>query len=146
MKAVGLAGVAHARSSLSLLKSARQQYVKAIEATNAALRSPLQVKKDSVLISIMVLSIFETVTGANQKSLQDWAEHLMGAAALIKVRGIEQLNSANGRRMFIQLTASLMIASMRRGCTVLNLLTIGLHERKWKEEKMRPSQRRQELR
>jgi hypothetical protein len=74
MKAVGLAGVAHARRAPSLLNSARYQYMKAIATTNAALKSPLEVKKDSTLTSIMVLSIFETVTGCNQKSIKDWAE------------------------------------------------------------------------
>jgi hypothetical protein len=115
MKAVGLAGFAHANHAPSLLKSARYQYVQALRKTNAALESPSYVKKDSLLVSIIVLSIFETVTGCNPKSLDDWAEHIKGAAALLKLRGIEQLSTIRGRRMFVQVATSLMINCMQQG-------------------------------
>lgn len=114
MKAVGLAGFAHANHAPSLLKSARYQYVQALKKTNAALESPVYVKKDSLLISIMVLSIFETATGCNPKSLDDWAEHVRGAAALLKLRGTEQLKTVRGRRMFIQVASSLMIICLQQ--------------------------------
>jgi len=115
IKAVGLASFAHASHAPSLYKNARYQYTKALQATNNALRSPVHVKKDSTLTAIMVLSIFETITGCNQRSLQAWAEHVNGAAALLKLRGRDQLNTPRGRRMFIQVASSLQI------CCVSNL-------------------------
>ncbi|TVY94371.1 hypothetical protein LAWI1_G000600 [Lachnellula willkommii] len=54
--------------------------------TNAALNSPEDVTKDSTLMAIHILSIFETVTGCRQRSLKDWSEHLHGAAAVIKLQ------------------------------------------------------------
>jgi hypothetical protein len=115
MKAVGLAGFAHASRSSSLMRNARYQYVKALQAVNAALKSPEHVKKDSTLTSIMVLSIFENLTGYNQKSLKAWSEHVNGAASLLKIRGIEQINTIVGRRLLAQVsTSSLHISAFLR--------------------------------
>lgn len=115
MKAVGLAAYAHAVHAPSLMKNARYQYVRAIQSTNKALGDPVEVKKDTTLLSIMVLGIFETVTGAGQHSLADWAEHLNGASAVIKIRGPEQIKSPAGRRMLLTVVTSLLIANMQQG-------------------------------
>lgn len=85
MMAVGLAGFAHESRSPKLSRDARIQYVKALQAVNSALKSSRHAKKDSTLTTIMVFSIFEAVTGCNQKSLKDWGEHIQGAAALLKL-------------------------------------------------------------
>jgi len=115
MKAVGLAGFAHASHAPHLMKNARYQYVRALQSTNAALRDPVSVKKDSTLLSIMILGIFETVTGCCQRSLKDWSEHINGAAAVIKLRGPDQIKSRVGRRQLVHVTASLVIACLNRG-------------------------------
>jgi hypothetical protein len=114
MKAVGIAGVAHTANAPSLLNNARYHYVKALAGMNSALKSPTLVKKDSTLTAIMILSIYETVTGSNQKSIVDWAEHVKGAGALLKLRGKEQLATPIGRKMFIQIASSLMISCIQR--------------------------------
>lgn len=66
----------------------------------------------------MILTIFETITGCNQKSLIDWAQHVNGAAALVKLRGPDQIKSPAGRRMLVQITANLMIYALQRGSHV----------------------------
>jgi hypothetical protein len=75
MKAVGLAGYAHAAQAPSLMQNARYQYMRALQFTNASLRSPKEFKKDTTLMAVMILGIFETVTGCNQGSITAWAEH-----------------------------------------------------------------------
>lgn len=115
MKAVGLAGFAHAAHAPHLLKNARYQYVKALQSTNVALRDPAQVKKDSTLMAIMILGIFESITGVRQESLKDWSEHIKGAAAVVKLRGPDQIKSGPGRRLLIYVSAYLMIACMNQG-------------------------------
>ncbi len=87
MQAVGLAGFAHFNRAPSLMANARYLYLKAIQETNRALKDPVGVKKDGTLLSIMILGIFETVTGIGTKSISDWEQHLKGAAAVIKLRG-----------------------------------------------------------
>jgi hypothetical protein len=122
MIAVGLASYSHATHAPFLMNNARRQYVKAIQLTNTALRSPEDVKKDSTLMAIMVLGIFEAVTGSKQASLKNWAEHLHGAAAVIKLRGHEQIYSPAGRRMLVQVTSSLLIICVQRGVALPDFL------------------------
>lgn len=114
IKAVGLAGFANVERSSDVMKEARKEYSAALRLTNLALRSSRDAKKDSTLLSIMILSIYETVAGTNQKSLKSWAEHIRGAAALVKLRGPEQLSTPEGRRLVIQVTTNLLISCIQR--------------------------------
>lgn len=94
---------------------ANKRYLSAIQLTNTALGSPVDVKKDSTLLAIMLLGVFETMTSGHQRSLSAWACHINGAAALIKIRGPEQLTSIGGVRMFMQASTSLMVSCLNVG-------------------------------
>jgi hypothetical protein len=69
INAVGLASFSQYVHSPELMVKARQDYILALGLTNAALRSPKEVKKDSTLFSVMILSIFETIAGTTVDSL-----------------------------------------------------------------------------
>jgi hypothetical protein len=114
INAVGLASFANSIHMPDLMFRARQDYVLALRLTNAALRSPTEVKKDTTLFSVMILSIFETIAGNTSDSLVAWTEHINGAAALIKLRGPEQFKTEAGQRMFQQVTSSLMVSCIQR--------------------------------
>ena len=114
MKAVGLAGFAHSTRSPYLIKNARHQYIKAIQHTNAALRDPTAAKKDATLLTIIILGMFETVTGGSLRSLRDWAAHVMGACDVVKVRGHAGIESISGRRMLLQVTSNLLISCVQK--------------------------------
>lgn len=114
MKAVGLAGFAHSTHSPYLIKNARYQYIKAIRHTNAALRDPTAVKKDATLLTIIILGIFESITGGSVRSLRDWVAHVVGAADVVKVRGHEGIESLSGRRMLLQVTSNLLISCVQK--------------------------------
>ena len=114
MSAVGLASFSHSVHAPALMSRARREYVSALKLTNAALRSPTEAKKDTTLFSVMILGIFETVTGMNERSLAAWAEHTNGAAALVKLRGKEQFKTQAGVRMFLQVTSNLMLSCIQR--------------------------------
>ena len=114
MKAVGLAGFAHSTHSPYLIKNARYQYIKAIRHTNAALRDPTAVKKDSTLLTIIILGIFESITGGSLRSLRDWVAHVMGASDVVKVRGHGGIESVSGRRMLLQVTSNLLISCIQK--------------------------------
>ena len=112
--AVGVASYANSVQATGILNRARMDYVKALRLTNAALRSPSEVRKDSTLLSVMVLSIFEMVAGSNEHSLEAWTEHIDGASTLIKLRGPSQFRTKAGQRLFMQVTTSLMISCVQR--------------------------------
>lgn len=111
MKAVGLAGFAHTTHAPYLIRNARHQYGKAIQHTNRALKSPVDAKKDVTLLTIIILGIFESLTG----SLRNWAVHVEGASSVVKLRGHEGIETLAGRRMLVQVTSNLLISCIQRG-------------------------------
>jgi Fungal specific transcription factor domain len=142
IKAVGLASFSNLGNVPALMRQATHEYAKALYLTNEALRDPVAVKKDSTLLGVMILSIFETVTGNNQRSLSAWAQHINGAAALLKLRGCEQFSTAGGRRMFVQVTSSILISCIQRWLPLPSYIvemrevmkrseTINTHEPAW---------------
>lgn len=63
----------------------------------------------------MLLSIFETIAGRGQPSLTAWANHINGAAALLRLRGPERLTTQLGLRLFTQITFNLMTSFLVHG-------------------------------
>ncbi|KAH8646955.1 hypothetical protein BGZ60DRAFT_391555 [Tricladium varicosporioides] len=114
MSAVGLASLSHVTHSPEMVVQSRKDYIAALRLTNAALKSPTDVRKDSTLFTVMILSIFETITGVDGASLGAWTKHIEGATALVKLRGAEQFNTVAGQRMFLQVMSNLMLSSVQR--------------------------------
>jgi len=87
-------------------------------------------KQDGILISVLLLSLFEvsfhffagssrTVfgicidlfkTSASDRpcSMISWLQHIRGAISLLKLRGNKQLETHIGRRLFVQLRTSIV--------------------------------------
>ena len=118
IKAVGLAGFSNAARAPELMREAKKNYTVAVRLLNSALHSPVEVKKDTTLLAIMILGIFETLTGREEDSLIAWAAHLKGAAALMEVRGPQQLSTMAGRRLYGQITASLITVCLQQEIAV----------------------------
>ena len=114
VSAVGLASYANSVGGAELLNRARMDYIKALQLTNTALRSPTEVRKDSTLLSVIILSIFEMVAGSNEHSLEAWTEHINGSSTLIKLRGPNQFRTRAGQLLFMQVTSNLMISCVQR--------------------------------
>ncbi|KAL8791176.1 MAG: hypothetical protein Q9195_006015 [Heterodermia aff. obscurata] len=114
IKAVGLAGVSNVTKAPGLLEEAGKRYVTAVRHLNAALQSPVDVKKDTTLMAVMILGIFETLVGRSENSFVAWAAHLNGAAALMKIRGPEQMKTATARRLYGQITAMLATSCLQQ--------------------------------
>ena len=115
IRAVGVAGLLRpAFASGGLNAETAKRYVAAIRQTNVALRDADQVRKDSTLLATMMLGVFETMTGRTPSSLTAWISHIDGVAALVKLRGSEQLETWAGRRLFMQATTYLMNDCLQR--------------------------------
>lgn len=114
MSAMGLASLSSSFHSTELLNRSRKDYARALRLTNEALRSPTEVKQDSTLFSVMILSIYETITGCDSRSLTAWAKHVNGAAALVKLRGREQFETTAGQGMFLEVLSYLMLSCIQR--------------------------------
>lgn len=111
--AVGLVGVAQMTRSQTALDAARKSYGKALQLTNAALRDQAEAVKDTTMLSVLILGLFEMIGGSSARTTEAWQKHLNGAAALAKIRGMAQFRSRAGIRMFFMLTQNTMISCIQ---------------------------------
>lgn len=107
--AVGLVGVAEITQSDDVLHAARKSYVKALRLTNAVLRGRDDAVKDTTMLSVLVLALFEMIGGSRTRDIASWQKHLNGAAALARMRGMGQFRTSAGSRLFSMLTQTTMI-------------------------------------
>ena len=105
MAAVGLVALANSRQQLELARYARTKYSEAVHKVNAALTSPAEYVKDSLLMSVISLGVFNQVSDH-----RSWMIHVQGAAALVVARGKDQFCNPISIRMFNQVRADLVIA------------------------------------
>lgn len=114
VKALGTAGaVRRIGRSRALEAEAQKQYVNAIQKTNNALQNPIDRTRDSTLLAITILGIFESVSGF-QRNLDSWREHVNGAASLLQLRGGEQFKTQTGCRLFLQTCTNLILSCLSR--------------------------------
>ncbi|KAF5515128.1 Beauvericin cluster-specific repressor BEA4 [Colletotrichum fructicola] len=114
MTAVGLAGLADLTKCHQTMDWARRSYGTALRLTNDALRDPSEAVKDTTMLSILVLNTYEMLTGRSPQTVRAWQEHLNGASALAKMRGLAQFRSRAGVRMFIMLTHIALTSCIQR--------------------------------
>lgn len=107
MAAVGLVSLANSTQQPHLARQARTKYSEAIQRVNLALASPVDSVKDSTLMSVISLGVFEHVS-----QYESWVRHVQGAAALVVARGKKQFTSPLSILMFNQVRADLVLASV----------------------------------
>lgn len=59
------------------MKQARQKYALALRLINKALRSPKDVLKNSALLAVLMLAIFETTAGSKQRAFSHSHFHFL---------------------------------------------------------------------
>ncbi|KAJ6090471.1 hypothetical protein N7486_009286 [Penicillium sp. IBT 16267x] len=80
-----------------LMMKARRGYGKALSSLREALASPTEALKDETFASVVILSLFEDVTGERNGL---YSSHTAGFEFLMKIRGKGQLDNRHGRDMF----------------------------------------------
>jgi hypothetical protein len=113
MTALGIAGVANLYMDSRLKSEATRWYLEAIKMANAAISSPEDVKADSTLTAVNLLSMFEATF--NETSLAGWSNHVDGAASLVRVRGMDQFSTPAGQRMYLHTVGLLTMNCMGKG-------------------------------
>ncbi|EFX05235.1 c6 zinc finger domain containing protein [Grosmannia clavigera kw1407] len=114
MAAVGLGGLSQLTHSKEIFSSARESYGTALRLVNAALKDPEEAVKDTTMLCVLILGVFEMMAGPGKITMKAWYEHINGAVVLAKLRGTSQLRTNAGIRMFNMLCQSVMIASMQK--------------------------------
>jgi Fungal specific transcription factor domain len=108
ISSVGLAALSNVSNDPTLMGKARQKHVSALSLTNAALRDPAIAKEDGTLAAVTLLGMFENITYRDFGNMKSWSNHVNGAAALVQLRGRQQLNTGVGRALFLQTRHSLV--------------------------------------
>lgn len=119
-KALGLASCCSTSRAPGLASEAKQFYLTAIQLTNSALASAIEAPKDSTLLTVIVLTYFEAITGGDRRTLTAWSQHVYGTAALIELRGPAQMRTPEGRILFMQASTNIITNCIRLGIRVPN--------------------------
>ncbi|KAK4242416.1 hypothetical protein C8A03DRAFT_29347 [Achaetomium macrosporum] len=126
MTAVGLMGLASTTRSPDLMEAARKSYGTALRLVNHALQDPVEPVKDSTMLSVLILGVFEMMT--ENTSVEAFQKHVNGAAALARLRGPAQFRTRAGRKMFSMLCQRVLISCVQRNMPMPDFLIELWHE------------------
>jgi hypothetical protein len=87
--AIALAFLSSQVYSDAALSAAREKYVTALRSTHKAIRCPKTAVGEATILSTMLLDLFEKITNNEFKDVDSWANHINGAFALAKLRGLD---------------------------------------------------------
>ncbi|KAK4138218.1 hypothetical protein BT67DRAFT_393378, partial [Trichocladium antarcticum] len=112
MAAVGLMGLASTRQSTEFMDAARKSYGAALQLTTEAIIDPVEAVRDTTMLSVLILGVFEmmTETTARRSTVDAFQRHINGAVALAVLRGPSQFKTRAGRRMFSMLCQRVIIS------------------------------------
>lgn len=113
--AASLARLAWELGQPRLMGEAKRAYAKALKKTNFALSDPAVAMTDPALVSVLLLSLYETIICAEAGTPDNWTKHTRGALALVQLRGRRQLDTQVGRALFTQVANIICVDSMRSG-------------------------------
>ncbi|EEA27643.1 hypothetical protein TMatcc_004059 [Talaromyces marneffei ATCC 18224] len=104
----------HEQKQASLMNLARKHYLAAIAEMSLSLTSIQHAVKDSTLMSINLLTLFEARAFQGRSSPTDWTTHIEGAVELIRLRGQDQFNSVLGQALFLDTVNNIRTSCAQR--------------------------------
>jgi hypothetical protein len=87
--AIALAFLSSQVYSDAALSAAREKYITALRSTHKAIGCPKTAVGEAAMLSTMLLDLFEKITNNEFKNVDSWANHINGAFALVKLRGLD---------------------------------------------------------
>jgi hypothetical protein len=112
--APAIAIFSHEQKRPSLMHIARKYYLAAITETSLGLTSIQHAVKDSTLMSINLLTLFEARAFQGRSSPTDWTIHIEGAVELIRLRGNDQFKSVLGQALFLDTVNNIRTSCAQR--------------------------------
>lgn len=114
MTAVGLVGISQLTHSEDIIDSARKSYGTALCLTKEALQNEGEAVKDTTMLSILILGVYEMMAQPGMTTMTTWQDHINGAVILANLRGVSQFQTRAGIRMFKMLCESVTISCMQQ--------------------------------
>lgn len=118
IEAVSLAHLSHQVYSEIALASAKERYISALHMTNKALKSSAIASNDTILLTSLLLDLFEKITNNEPRHVQSWKSHVNGALALVKLRGLDQFQDPAIIRVLVRLSTNLLISCVATATAV----------------------------
>ncbi|CAD6572298.1 MAG: hypothetical protein ASARMPRED_005228 [Alectoria sarmentosa] len=112
--AIGLAGLSNMKHAPELMVAAGQNYARVLRAITASIQDSKEASTDQTLIAVILLGLFETITCSNPESMRSWANHVSGATAIARLRGVDQLRTKIGRNIFASLRVQILVDCLQR--------------------------------
>ena len=88
-KAVAIAVMARTSNREHLNQHAARIYGRALAAAQRAMRDPAHATSDETLLAILLFAVYESIT-SSENSTAAWTQHIEGAIAIVRARGVEQ--------------------------------------------------------
>jgi hypothetical protein len=85
-------------SSPEILRQAMEKYVLALRLVSTSIESRDLASKDTTLVSVLLLDLFEKLTRTYRLS-ESWTKHMNGAIELVKLHGKAQFQNVPGLRI-----------------------------------------------
>jgi hypothetical protein len=89
-------------------------YLHAVQLLNSALASPSESQTDSTLLATIIMSAVEAKAAPSQSTAY-WEVHTKGAAALLELRGVDQVTSRLGSALFFQASSHMTTVCILAG-------------------------------
>ncbi|KAJ5902695.1 hypothetical protein N7495_003223 [Penicillium taxi] len=118
LTAVGSAMLCRVKNVSALNAVSQKAYISALSLLNTALTDIEEAKSNQVLGAVVILAIYELVTSRTPKDIDQWTNHILGATALLDLRGTDQLSTETGLRLFLHLRYQIVISCIQRDARV----------------------------
>ncbi|KAK4863415.1 hypothetical protein LT330_002193 [Penicillium expansum] len=112
--AVGFSGLARTTSQTDLLTRSMMMYTRTMERVNLALADPQAARRDSTIVSVLVLALYEF----SKASIDGWKHHIEGATSLLNLRGRSQFSTSTGLQIFKDVFSQLITNCLRSGSPI----------------------------
>ncbi|KAG0645460.1 hypothetical protein D0Z07_8609 [Hyphodiscus hymeniophilus] len=115
---LGLVGLSNFWKAPNIMRAAQSKYNSALQLVSSRLRNVEEAKADQTLVAVMLLGLYETNTCNSPQSMHSWTKHITGAAALLSLRGKQQLKTPIGHHLFVHLRTQVITNCVQRHVTV----------------------------
>lgn len=112
--ALSFSGLARTTSQADWLTHSMTMYTRAMERVNIALADPQAARRDSTIVSVLVLCFYEF----SKASIDGWKHHVEGATSLLNLRGRSQFSTPTGLQIFKDVFSQLLTKCLLSGSSM----------------------------
>ncbi|KAH8810849.1 hypothetical protein F5884DRAFT_672830, partial [Xylogone sp. PMI_703] len=136
---IGIAGISLTRGDRNIMTNAHKVYSLTLCHTKAALVDSHQIHDYQTMITVLLLSLYEvSLTCSVPQSMRSWTSHLIGATALLSLRGQGFLYDETNLQIFLYLRLQILNCLQRRVQIPSLIVQLSKHIRDIQGEKVRP--------